>query len=177
MERLDREGFRALMRGSARSSACHLELKEAYGVAEEDEPYRCFLAGEDDDDAWRDGYFRLVRDMTARGAAVRRVRLVSEPLNDYARFLLHITPGNLAAGEDVRYLPRTRAVGISFPPEDCWILDSTILVLLLYRPDGRSDGFWIADDPALTGRYQAAWDQAWQRGIPYGEYVGTAQRP
>jgi hypothetical protein len=105
-QRLDREGFRALFRGSAGSLAFHLELKEAYGVAEEDEPYRRFLAGEPDDYAWRDDYFKLIRDVTSRGVQVRRVRLVSEPLNDYARFLLRITPGNIAAGEDVRYLPR-----------------------------------------------------------------------
>jgi hypothetical protein len=91
------------MRPSARSCAVHLELKEAYGVIEEDEPYRRFMAGEDDDFAWRDGYFELMKGVTARGVAVRRVRLVTEPLNDYARFLLHITPGNIAVGEDVRY--------------------------------------------------------------------------
>jgi len=176
MERLDREGFRALFRGSVRSSAFHLELKEAYGVAEEDEPYRRFLAGEPDDYAWRAGYFSLIKDVTSRGVSVRRVRLVTEPLNDYARFLLHITPGNIVAGEDVRYLPRAQASGISLPDEDCWLFDQTALVLLRYRPDGRSDGFWVDDDPALTVAYRAAWDQAWERAIPYAEYVGLTQR-
>jgi hypothetical protein len=177
MERLDRDGFRALFRGSVCSLAFHLELKEAYGVAEEDEPYRRFLAGEKDDYAWRDGYFRLIGDVTARGVTVRRVRLVSEPLNDYARFLLHITPGNIAAGEDVRYLPRTQAEDITFPAEDCWLFDQATLVVLRYRPDGRSDGFWTDDDPELTALYRNADDQAWVRAIPYAEYVGAARRP
>jgi hypothetical protein len=176
MERLDRDGFRALFRGSVRSSAFHLELKEAYGVAEEDEPYRLFLAGERDDYGWRAGYFGLIRDVTARGVSVRRVRLVTEPLNDYARFLLHITPGNVAAGEDVRYLSHTRASSISFPDEDCWLFDDTSLVLLKYRPDGRSDGFWTDDDPALIAAYRTACNQAWELAIPYAEYVGLTQR-
>jgi hypothetical protein len=176
-QRLDRDAFRALFRGSAGSLAFHLELKEAYGVAEEDEPYRRFLAGELDDYAWRDGYFKLIRDVTSRGVKVRRVRLVSEPLNDYARFLLYITPGNIAAGEDVRYLPRARAGDVSFPAEDCWLFDRATLVLLRYLPDGRSDGFWTDDDAALTARYRTACDQAWARAVPYPHYVGTAQRP
>jgi hypothetical protein len=175
-ERLDREGFRAMLRDSAGSLAFHLELKEAYGVAEEDEPYRRFLAGQDDEYAWRDGYLTLIRGVTSRGVIVRRVRLVSEPLNDYARFLLHITPGNIAAGEDVRYLPRARAGGIWFPAEDCWLFDQASLVLLRYRPDGRSDGFWTSEDPALTAQYRTACDQAWARAIPYADYVGTARR-
>lgn len=177
MKRLDRDGFRALFRSSARSCAFHMELKEAYGVIEEDEPYRRFMAGEDDDYAWREGYFELIGDVTARRVAVRRVRLVTEPLNDYARFLLHIAPGNIAAGEDVRYLPRTRAAGIEFPDEDCWLFDGTTLVLLPYRPDGRSDGFYVQDDPALAERYRVACDQAWARAIPYADYVGSARHP
>jgi hypothetical protein len=177
MERLDRDGFRALFRSSARSSAFHLELKEAYGVVEEDEPYGRFLAGGDDDNTWRTGYFELIRDVTARGVAVRRLRLVTEPLNDYARFLLHITPGNIAAGEDVRYLARAGAEGIAFPAEDCWLFDQTTLVLPLYRPDGRADGFYVQDDPALARRYRIACEQAWARAIPYADYVGSARRP
>lgn len=176
MERLDRYGFRALFRSSARSCAIHLELKEAYGVIEEDEPYRRFMAGEDDDFAWRVAYFGLIRDVTARGVAVRRVRLVTEPLNDYARFLLHITPGNIAAGEDVRYLPRTRAAGIEFPDEDCWLFDGTTLILLLYHPDGRSDGFYVQDDPDMAERYRVASEQAWARATPYADYIGSARR-
>jgi hypothetical protein len=176
MERLDRDGFRALFRSSARSCAIHLELKEAYGVIEEDEPYRRFMAGEDDDFAWRVAYFGLIRDVTARGVAVRRVRLVTEPLNDYARFLLHITPGNIAAGEDVRYLPRTRAAGIEFPDEDCWLFDGTTLILLLYHPDGRSDGFYVQDDPDMAERYRVASEQAWARATPYADYIGSARR-
>ncbi len=48
--------------------------------------------------------------------------------------------------------------------------------LLLYRPDGRADGFYAQDDPGLAGRYRAACEQAWARAIPYADYVGCARR-
>ena len=34
-----------------------------------------------------------------------RVRVVSEPHDDYTRFLLDLARINVAAGEDIRYLP------------------------------------------------------------------------
>ncbi|MCI0690161.1 MAG: hypothetical protein L0Y54_23420 [Sporichthyaceae bacterium] len=177
MERLDRDQFRALFR-AARSAAFHLELKDSYGVVEEDAPFQRFLAGGPDDNAWMEGWFDTVRSAASEGVHVQRARVVSEPLNDYARFLLHISPGNTAAGEDVRYLSRDQVEGIDMPAEDCWLFDDTTLVLVMFHPSGRMDGFYVQDDADLLDQYRTACAQVWERAIPYAEYaVGHHQRP
>ncbi|GAB0102412.1 hypothetical protein JMUB6875_13800 [Nocardia sp. JMUB6875] len=40
---------------------------------------------------------------------MQRVRVVTEPHTDYIRFAIAITAGNVAAGEDIRWLPREHA--------------------------------------------------------------------
>jgi len=167
MERISLEEFRALFR--QHGDAIHLESKETYSVSHEDEPFRRFMAGEEDDEQWGADYFRVIRDATDRGTAVRRVRVVTEPLNDYARFLLHITPGNIAAGEDVRYLPRGNAADIDLPDDDCWLFDQDKLILT--RFDERVTGFVVSDDPNQVKTYREACSQVWQRAVPYAEYV------
>jgi Family of unknown function (DUF6879) len=167
VERISLEEFRALFR--QHRDAIHLEVKETYSVSQEDEPFRKFMAGEADDDQWRAGYFRVIRDAVDGQTTVRRVRVVTEPLNDYARFLLHITPGNIAAGEDVRYLPRDRAVGIELPDDDCWLFDLDTLVLT--RFGGRTTGFVLTDDPGQVKTYREACSRVWERAIPYADYA------
>lgn len=168
MERLTLDEFRALF--GRHKDAFHVETKETYSVSSEDEPFRKFLAGEYDDDKWRESYFGVVREATNNGTSVRRARVVIEPLNDYARFLLHITPGNIRAGEDVRYLPRSKATGIELP-EDGWLFDSEKLVFTVF--DGRVTGFVTCDDPEQVHRYRAACSQIWERAVPYSEYVNS----
>jgi hypothetical protein len=170
VRKISRPEFRGLFRGH--QTAFHLELRDAYGVTEEDEPFRKFLAGQPDDLAWLASWLGHVRDATSAGVTIQRARVVTEPLNDYARFLLHaVTPANVAAGEDVRYLPRPGAAGIDLPGEDCWLLDDTALVLVTYHDDGRMDGFYLADDAELAARYARACAQVWARAIPYQQYL------
>jgi hypothetical protein len=154
------------------SRAFHLEMKEEYHVTEEDEEFRRFLAGEIQVPNWGPGWGNFIRDITTAGCAVQRVRIVSEPLNDYARFLLAHAAGSVAAGEDIRYLPRDKAAGIDLPVEDCWLFDDSKLVLVLFPGAGRKYEMHPVDDPELTARYVAVRDQVWERAIPYAEYAG-----
>ena len=39
------------------------------------------------------------------------------------RFEYDITFTNVAAGEEIRWLPRRRASGLALPGNDCWIFD------------------------------------------------------
>jgi hypothetical protein len=112
-----------------------------------------------------------IREVTSAGVSVQRARVVTEPLNDYARFLLSITPANVAAGEDVRYLTFEKAEGIALPEEDCWLFDDTTLVLITYNEDDRMDGFYLSDDQELASHYSRAFDQVWERAIPYSQYI------
>ena len=170
MKEISLPEFRDLLRSHHR--AFHLEMKDSYHVTTEDEPFRQFLAGETVDLEWMAGWLALIRDTTGAGVAVQRTRIVSEPLNDYARFLLYaVTPSNVEAGEDVRYLPRDKAAGIDLPAEDCWLFDDSELVLVIFAEDGRSYGMYLSDDQELTARYARVSDEVWERAIPYSEYV------
>jgi hypothetical protein len=152
--------------------AFHLEMKEEYHVEQEDEAFSKFLAEGTVHPGWGSEWWNHIRDATSAGVAVQRVRIVSEPLNDYARFLLALSAYNVAAGEDIRYLPRDKAAGIDFPAEDCWLFDDSKLVLVLFPGDGRKYGMHSIDDPELTARYATVRDQVWERAVPYAEYAG-----
>jgi hypothetical protein len=56
------------------------------------------------------------RTTVAGGVRMRRVRSISEPLADFIRFEYDITIGrNVAAGEQVRWLPRRRPTNLTLP--------------------------------------------------------------
>jgi hypothetical protein len=82
-----------------------------------------------------------------------------------------LDPQNIAAGENIRYLPRRHAEDIRLPDEDCWLFDNELLVLSLFKPDGGSGGFAREEDPELVKPYRVACDQVWSRAVPYPEYI------
>lgn len=56
---------------------------------------------------WHEPWLALIRDTTATGRLVQRVRVVSVPHGDYTRWGLSVAALNIAAGEDIRWLPGT----------------------------------------------------------------------
>ncbi|MFI0406184.1 DUF6879 family protein [Actinomadura sp. 3N508] len=166
---ISREDFRALFHSSRR--AFHLELRDAYGVDEENGPFLAWLNGEPDDYQWRTSWLAHIRAVASAGVTVQRLRVVTEPHTDYVRWELAMDPANIEAGEDVRYLPRHQAKDILFPDEDCWLFDDEVLVLSLFQPDGRSGGFALAHDSGLLDRYRRVRDTAWRRAIPSTDYA------
>src|SRR5581483_7992998 len=107
----------------ARVSAVHLEMRDVYAVASEAERFAQWqrtgtIDVDQDAREHRQEWMNLVRELTARGVAVRRARIVSEPVTDYIRWEHAITPANLAAGERVSWLPRHRAADLALPGAD-----------------------------------------------------------
>jgi hypothetical protein len=90
-------------------SAAHLELRDNYDT--NDAAYLEWMAGERFDPAERwSGWLAKIRATVDRGVLVRRARIVSEPVSDYIGFEYDVTAGlNIAAGEQVRWLPRRQA--------------------------------------------------------------------
>jgi hypothetical protein len=169
VEPLSYEDFKALV--SARKRAFHLELRDAYNVESEDEPFGRWLRGEPDDYAWHREWANFVRQATAAGVEVQRVRLASVPHSDYIRWGLDVSPLNIEAGEEIRYLPRHLAEGIELPDEDFWLLDDDVLILSVFSADGRTGGFARPSSPGLLGQCISVRDQLWKRAVPYAEYV------
>ena len=80
---------------------------------------------------WGD-HLDVVRAAAARGVTISRVRVVSE----YLRWEHACTDVNISAGEDVRWLPRTKAVGLLLPGADCWVSGHRVVRWNFQRGDG-----------------------------------------
>ncbi len=169
MEPPSYEDFKAL--ASTRRRAFHLEMRDMYNVASEDEPFRRWLHGEPDDYGWHADWLGFVRQVTAAGVLVQRVRVVSVPHTDYTHWGLDVSRLNIEAGEDIRYLPRDLATGIEFPEDDFWLLDGDTLILSVFSPDGRTGGFAWPSSPGLLAQCVAVRDQVLSLAVPYTQYV------
>ena len=104
---------------------------------------------------------------------MRRARIISEPVTPYIRFEYDVTDSmNIAAGEQVRWLPRRRASDLALPGNDFWVFDDRLVhgSLLLrrrrHRPRPRGDG---RSRPVIK-LCAAAFEAVWERAIDHKDY-------
>jgi hypothetical protein len=155
----------ALFRSSTRS-AVHLEMRDSYTPNDPD--WREWRDGGRFDPAerWR-GWFDLIADTTARGVQVRRARIVSEPVTGYLMFEYAVTAGlNIAAGEQVRWLPRPRAADLLVP---AWVFDETVVVFNHFDGAGNWVGEERRSDDAVAKRCAGAFEMVWERAVPHDD--------
>ncbi|MBF6068182.1 MULTISPECIES: DUF6879 family protein [Nocardia] len=176
MRHLIGSGFTNLFR-TCQQSAFHLEVHDTYSTPEESEPFRMFLAGEPDDYAWMNGWTDTVRAGAARGVAFQRVRVVTVPHTDYTRWGLAVSEVNIAAGEDVRYLPRHQVDADRLPSDDYWLFDDTMVAYTLFTPEGAAAGAAVTTDPVLVRRCIEIRAVIWPRAIPRARYIGSHTTP
>lgn len=140
-----------------------------------DPVFQDWLAGKPLDPAERwPTWAPLIGSAVRRGVRVRRARIVSEPLSDYVRFEYEVTQGlNIAAGEDVRWLPRHRATGISLPAADYWLMDGQVLQLNHFTGDGESAGSQLVADERAVALARDSFEAVWERATPHAEYQPT----
>lgn len=159
---------------SARQSAVHLEMRDTYGVAAEAGAFRRWqetgVADDDPESAYWRPWTELIRRTVARGVTVRRARIVSEPVSDYIRYEHAGTAANLAAGEQVRWLPRRQASDIALPGNDFWLVDQRLIRWNHFTGDGASAPGEISEDPAAVRLCAEAFEAVWVRAIPHDEY-------
>ncbi|MFD9111645.1 DUF6879 family protein [Streptomyces bottropensis] len=160
--------------GSAQRSAVHLEMRDTYAVDYERGPFADWRAGFRHDPADRASWWRpwldLISETVARGVVVRRARIVSEPVSEYTRFLYDGTFTNVAAGEQVRWLPRRRASDIALPGNDFWLIDDRLIRWNHFTGDGASGGGEISEDPAAVKLCVEAFEAVWARAVPHENY-------
>jgi len=155
---------------STERSAVHLEMRDSY--APDDPDWLKWQSGNWFDPAtgWRT-WFELMKAATSRGVAVRRARIVSEPVTDYIRYEYDVTAVfNLAAGEQVRWLPRRQATGLLVPPVDFWVFDERLVVWNHVACDGSSLPRERCEDTSIAKTCVVAFDAVWERGIPHERY-------
>lgn len=155
---------------SVERSAVHLEMRDDYGgispafaAWRERRPYD--RSGPDA--AWHE----LVGGVIHRGAAVRRARIISEPASLYIRFEYEVTPAaNLAAGEQVRWLPRHMASDLTLPGNDFWLFDGSAVLFNYFSGDGAAAGTEFRDEPAVVKLCASAFEAVWDRAVSHEEY-------
>ncbi|MBF6332524.1 DUF6879 family protein [Nocardia transvalensis] len=158
-----------------RREAFHLELQDEYGTSEGIEPFRNWLeGGRDEDYGWLRSWLDLVSDMTMHGATMRRARVVTVPHTDYTQWLLEVSRQNIAAGEEIRYIPRDRVDPNRLTTDDWWLLDDRTVAFTAFEPDGRLGGGAVTNDPRIVAYCREVRDYVWKAAIPYAEY--TAHR-
>jgi hypothetical protein len=154
---------------TATASAVHLEARDAY--TPDDQLYLDWLAGKPLPQPALPDWYALVRAHVARGIRFRRVRVVSEPLAPFIRHEYEITSGlNIAAGEDVRWLPRRQARDLCVPANDFWIFDDQLVRFHYFAGDGTFLEHELSDDPSEVTTCAEAFEAIWERAIPHSQY-------
>ncbi|MEU1664579.1 DUF6879 family protein [Streptomyces sparsogenes] len=155
-------------------SAVHLEMRDAYAVDYEKSGFAAWRRGHrlnpDDRASWWRPWLDLVSETVARGVVIRRARIVSEPVTDYIKFEHSGTFTNIAAGEQVRWLPRRRASDLALPGNDFWLYDDRLVRFNHFTGDGASLGGEMVDDPAVVKLCSSAFEAVWERATPHQEY-------
>jgi hypothetical protein len=176
METLGPDQWRALFAESTRS-ASHLEMRDTYAVPDERERIARFgVTGVRDLEAEakaleRSWWLELMRDSKARGVRLRRARIVSEPVTTYIRYEHAGTPLNIAAGEEVRWLPRIKAARLALPGADFWLFDQQRVLLNHFTGDGDWIGNQlVADDPQLADLCSSAFEAVWELATQHADY-------
>ncbi|MEU6482473.1 DUF6879 family protein [Streptomyces sp. NPDC046887] len=145
--------FSDLLRRTTRS-AVHLEMRDVYGVDNEGKAFADWQArhalNPTDRASWWRPWLDLVQEATSSGVVVRRARIVSEPASGYIRFEHSGTFTNVAAGEQIRWLPRRQSSDLALPGNDYWLFDEQVVPFDIFDGDGR----WVhtdqTDDPAVA---------------------------
>ena len=112
-----------------------------------------------------------IGESVARGVVFRRARIVSEPVTDYIRYEHALTgPNNLAAGEQVRRLPRRQASDIALPGNDFWVFDDQLIRFHHFAGDGSIVEDELCDEPAVIQLCISAFEAVWERAVDHAEY-------
>jgi hypothetical protein len=154
------------------SSAVHLEIHDAHLTA--DPAYQAWLTGQADlqesAEQYR-GFTDMVVAAVRRGVSVRRARIVSEPVSDYVRWEHWLTESvNIAAGEQVRWLPRRLASTLAVPGNPYWVFDDRLVRFTIFGGDGEVQGSQYSDDAGVVKACGAAFEAVWRLAVPHQEY-------
>ncbi|KUL72034.1 MULTISPECIES: DUF6879 family protein [unclassified Streptomyces] len=161
---------------SVERSAVHLEMRDVYAIPNEDERFAAWRQGhrldpDDDRESWWRPWLDVVQEITAKGVRLRRARIVSEPPSEYIRYEHSFTFTNIAAGEEIRWLPRRLASRLALPGNDFWLFDGRLVQFNVFDGDGR----WVhtdqTEDQATAGFCADAFEAVWDLATPHDKYT------
>ena len=160
---------------SVERTAVHLEMRDVYSIPNEDERFAAWRQGHrldpDDRESWWRPWLDVVQEITAKGVRLRRARIVSEPPSEYIRYEHSFTFTNIAAGEEIRWLPRRLASGLALPGNDFWLFEGRLVQFNVFDGEGR----WVHtdqnDDQATASLCSDAFEAVWERAVPHDKYT------
>lgn len=158
---------------SCSHSAIHLEMRDQYDRG--DPMFLAWQEGRGDDpnadrSIWWRPWLDLITEVKARGVRIQRARIVSEPVSEYIRFEYEGSFTNVAAGEEIRWLPRRSATDIGLPGNDFWVFDRERVRVGHFDGDGKSVGHEMTNDHAVLKLCMSAFETVWERAIPHDIY-------
>ena len=92
-------------------------------------------------------------------------------MSDYQRWSYSIAYPMVAAGEDIRWVPRRLVSSVALPGNDFYLFDDRLAVFLLYAGNGLATGKLSSADPADVRLCRSAFEAAWKLSIPHREYA------
>lgn len=153
-----------------RHTAFRFEAQPSYAIGEERAELDRFLAGSPlrpSEVPWRRAYLDRIAGQAQTGKRRTRVRVFDEPPTDYQRWLIWTTRWYTAAGEDIRYLPRSQAERIGLPLEaDWWLLDDRLVIFMRFTSAGEMAGDELITDPDAIAFYRTWRDAAIAHASP-----------
>lgn len=155
------------------TAAWRWECQGEYHEPDEQEPFARWRRGEGDH-AWIRPWTDRVRAWRRTGKTFGRVRMLTEPLTEYLRWMLDVTPTNIEAGEDIRWIEEGRARELGAPRYDFYLLDDRV-VILQFDERGVS-GADLIDDADVVRQHQAWRDLVWPLAIPHHDLGRQHQR-
>jgi hypothetical protein len=150
-------------------------MRDSYSLAKENAAFEAWRGGHRFDPSDRASWWRpwldLVTETLDRGVVMRRARIVSEPVSEYIRFEHSGTFTNVAAGEQIRWLPRRQASDIALPGNDFWLFDDELVQFNHFTGEGESAGPSFSEDPGAIKLCASAFEAVWERGTPHEQYA------
>lgn len=142
------------------SSAWHGEAQPSYDLTYEAEEFRKFLTGQPTPPPqvdWWQPWLTRVRELTAQGKTIGRVRVLDEPPTDYQRWQAFALPWHAEAGERIVHVTRSQALAAGMPLSgDWWLFDDRLLVTMHFVQPGSPAAMTLITDDKIVAQY-AAW--------------------
>jgi hypothetical protein len=136
---------------------------------------------------WRDGlpfdeteggraWQSYIRGLRRRGVPFERVRMLTEPLTDYLRWMLTITYRNIDAGEDIRWIHQAVAVDLGMPTYDFYLFDDQRLAIMHFDDDKVLADLDVTEDPDQLATHRVYRDAVWPLAVRHTDYIDSFER-
>ncbi|MDQ0377971.1 DUF6879 family protein [Amycolatopsis thermophila] len=156
---------------SFRISSWRWECQGDYAVDEA--ALRRWRNGQPDDPARKAPWLAYIRDITSRGVRFERVRMLTEPLTEYLRWLLEQTQSNIDAGEDIRWITESQAHELRAPDYDFYLFDDERVAIMRFGTDKLLADLEVSTDPAVVDEHRRYRDLVWPAAVRHADYYAT----